>query len=181
MVATFHSSLSHCCFDSCSNSIASAALGQSPIRSGCSFRINDLKACCTKEISWASIVKPKIALARMTWTFWAKLGMELAGKMWVRRKKTRSLLDGRPKLQGGIGTPVYYRLFLGWVGDCLLSLTTGIPASEQNLLCFSGRIRAISWDASSRRRWRATSSGLVAFGSDWIGQMTCLVRVITGP
>lgn len=123
MVATFHSSLSHCCFDSCSNSIASAALGQSPIRSGCSFRINDLKACCTKEISWASIVKPKIALARMTWTFWAQLGMELAGKMWVRRKKTRSLLDGSPKLQGGIGTPVYYRLFLGWVGDCLLSLT----------------------------------------------------------
>ena len=117
MVATFHSSLSHCCFDSCSNSIASAALGQSPIRSGCSFRINDLKACCTKEISWASIVKPKIALARMTWTFWAQMEVDLAGKMWVR-KKTRSLLNGHPKLQGGR------------VGDCLTLARAFRPLSK---------------------------------------------------
>lgn len=96
----------------------------------------------------------------------------------VGEEEENKILVGRPQnYRGHRGTC----LFLDWVGDCLLSLTTRIPASEQNLLCFSGRIRAISCDASSRRRWRATSSGLVAFGSDWIGQMTCLVRVITGP
>ena len=59
-------SFSHCCFASCSISMASAALGHCPMRSGCSFRINERKACCTKEISWASTVSPKMPLALKT-------------------------------------------------------------------------------------------------------------------
>ena len=169
-------SVSHCCFASCSISMASAALGHCPMRSGCSFRINERKACCTKEISWASTVSPKMPLALKTCITNRQI-------WWMRKVFQRCQLFQQKNvelIQENV-SEIVFSLFscqdLTFDDLCIHAfqvefLKIGCPkspwgsilldisshASEQNLLCFSGKIRAISWDASSRRRCRAASS-----------------------
>lgn len=161
-------SVSHCCFASCSISMASAALGHCPMRSGCSFRINERKACCTKEISWASTVSPKMPLALKTCITNQQI-------WWMRKVFQRCQLFQQKNvelIQENVSEIVFslsscqFQLEFLKIGVPKITRRFPMPslldipsyASEQNLLCFSGKIRAISWDASSRRRCRAASS-----------------------